>query len=353
MPTNSFLPNIRRAVPYVPGEQPQGNVIKLNTNENPYPPSPKVRETLASLNCDALRKYPDPDAKILVDAIAAYYKLSPEQIFVGTGSDDCLSMCFLTFFHGQKPILFPDITYSFYKVWAKIYEIPFVTIPLTDDFRINAEDYCRPNGGIVLANPNAPTGMATTLDAIEKIVAANAGSIVIIDEAYVDFGGETALPLLSKYENLVIVRTMSKSRSLAGMRIGYVFAQPQIIRCLNDVKFSVNSYTMNLPSLLVGKAAVEDDAYFRGTVAKIIGTRERAAEKLQKIGFTVLPSATNFLFVTHKTKKAADLFAALKNKNIYTRYFDAPRIDNYLRITIGTDAETDSLCAALTELVQK
>ena len=348
----SFRDNIRYVTPYVPGEQPQGEVIKLNTNECPYPPSPRVAESLAALKVDDLRKYPDPAARMLTDSIAEYYGLSPEQVFVGVGSDDCLALCFLTFFGGQKPILFPDITYSFYKVWANVYDITYTEIPLAEDFSVTATDYRRENGGICLANPNAPTGLAMPLANIEAIVAANQDSVVIIDEAYIDFGGETALPLLDKYENLLIVRTMSKSRAMAGMRIGYVFGCPELIKCLNDVKFSINSYTMNLPSLVAGQAAMADDAYFRDIIAKIKHTRAQTMRSLSAMGFVMPDSATNFIFAAHPQVKAAQLFESLKERRIYVRYFNAPRIDNYLRITVGTDAEMEKLLAALKELIE-
>ena len=347
-----WLDNIRRVTPYVPGEQPQGAVIKLNTNECPYPPSPKVGEALASMSADNLRKYPDPTSETLCAALADYYGLNPEQIFVGTGSDDCLAQCFLTFFAGNKPILFPDVTYSFYKVWAEVYRIPYETIPLNDDFTVDPKAYGRENGGIILANPNAPTGLAADLNVIEAIVAENPNSVVIVDEAYIDFGGETALSLLPSYENLVIVRTMSKSRALAGMRIGYVMASPTLIKYLNDVKFSVNSYTMNMPSLLAGVAAIKDDAYFRQTVARIIATRERTKDELKKLNFGFPDSTTNFIFATHPTINAAELFDYLREREIYVRYFSTPRLKDYLRITIGTDREMDTLLKTLAERIR-
>ena len=348
----SYMDNIRRVKPYVPGEQPQGDVVKLNTNECPYPPSPMVAEKLAELNAGDLRKYPDPTAHTLTQAIADYHGISPEQVFVGVGSDDCLSMCFLTFFNSDKPILFPDITYSFYEVWAAVYNIPYRTPEVAADFTVKAQDYLRPCGGVCLANPNAPTGIFLGLDDIERIVAYHKdGAIVIIDEAYIDFGGETALPLVKKYPNLAVVRTMSKSRALAGMRVGYVLGSSELIKCLNDVKFSVNSYTMNMPSLIAGTASIADEPYFRRTVDKIIATRERTKEELTALGFKMTASATNFIFASHPKVNAAYIFDELKKRQIYVRYFNQPRIDNYLRITVGTDAEMEKLLSALRALV--
>lgn len=338
--------NIRKVVPYVPGEQPRENdIIKLNTNENPYPPAPGVAKALADLGArpEALRKYPDPAADVLVSAIADSYHLERDQVFVGVGSDDVLAMCFLTFFNSGKPILFPDITYSFYDVWADVFRIPYVCRPLDGQFRIVAEDYYGENGGIVFPNPNAPTGELLPLEQVEKIVAHNPDVVVIVDEAYIDFGGETALPLIEKYDNLLVVQTFSKSRSLAGMRIGYAMGNPLLIRYLNDVKYSFNSYTMNQAALAAGVEAVKDDAYFQKTRRQIIRTRERVKGELKKLGFSFRDSQANFLFVTHERCPAEELFGALKQAKIYVRYFKKLRIDNYLRITIGTDAEMDAL----------
>ena len=336
--------NIRKVVPYVPGEQPdKPHMIKLNTNENPYPPAPGVTESLYTFDADRLRLYPDPAAKSLTTALAKYYKLAPEQIFVGVGSDEVLAMSFMTFFNSQKPVLFPDITYSFYDVWAEEFRIPYQTVALDENFRVRREDYYRENGGIVLANPNAPTGEQEDLELIEDIVQHNQDAVVIVDEAYVDFGGESALPLLDKYENLLVVRTLSKSRSMAGMRIGFAMGNKDVIRYLNDVKYSFNSYTMNQLALALGVAAIEDEAYFRDTVNKIIQTRERVKKELRQMGFVCGDSQSTFLFVTHEAIAAEKLFEALKEANIYVRYFKKPRIDNYLRITIGTDDEMDEL----------
>lgn len=330
--------NIRQVVPYVPGEQPkQANVIKLNTNENPYPPSPKVEAMCGQLK--NLRLYPDPAASRLVETIAAYKGLDSGQVFVGVGSDDVLAMAFLTFFNSEKPILFPDITYSFYDVWADLFQIPYETKALDAQFQIRTEDYYQQNGGIIFPNPNAPTGIWMPLTAIRDILDHNPDSLVIVDEAYIDFGGETAQSLLAEYENLLVVQTFSKSRSLAGLRIGYAMGSAKLIRALNDVKYSFNSYTMNAPSILLGTASVEDDAYFKETTAKIVATREWFKEEMRNLGFTFPDSKANFLFATHPSVSAKEIFEAARKENIYVRYFAKDRIDNYLRITIGTNEE--------------
>ena len=340
--------NVRKVVPYVPGEQPnQIGMIKLNTNENPYPPAPGVREAIRSLEEGKLRLYPDPTADRLVSELAEFYHLDKEQVFVGVGSDDVLAMCFLTFFNSQRPIVFPDITYSFYDVWADVFRIPYECQPLDDNFAIVKEDYYKPNGGVIFPNPNAPTGIGQELSDIEDIIRHNQDVVVIVDEAYIDFGGKSALELIDRYENLLVVQTFSKSRSLAGMRIGFAVGQPRLIKYLNDVKYSFNSYTMNLPSIKLGAAAVKDEAYFRETVGKIVATRERVKKELTDLGFTFPDSQSNFIFATHKSWPAKELFEELKKEDIYVRYFASPRIDNYLRITVGTDEEMDALLAFL------
>ena len=349
----SYLDNIRKVVPYTPGEQPkvEGEIIKLNTNEFPYPPSPEVRKALDALDEDKLRLYPNITAAPIAKAISEYYGFSEDETFVGVGSDDVLANCFLTFFNSEKPILFPDITYSFYDVWADLYKIPYKLIPLNDKFEINIEDYYQENGGIVIANPNAPTGIALPLSSIENIVSKNPDSIVIVDEAYVDFGGESAMQLVRKYDNLLVVQTFSKSRAAAGMRIGYAVGNKILIKYLSDVKFSINSYTMNQMALAAGVAAVKDDKYFKETVTRVIETREWAKEELIKLGFNVLESKTNFLFVTNEKKSAKEIFEYLKTKNIFVRYFNKPRIDNYLRITIGTKEQMEKLVKELKEIL--
>lgn len=340
--------NLRVVEPYVPGEQPkQENMIKLNTNENPYPPAPGVEKVLKSMETGDFRLYPKFDARELVDALAEEYKVPANQIFVGVGSDDVLGMAFLTCFNGEKPVLFPDITYSFYPVWADLFKIPYVRPALDENFCIKKEDYLTENGGIVIANPNAPTSIAMPLSDIEEIIAKNPDSVVIIDEAYVDFGGESALPLLEKYENLLVVQTFSKSRSMAGMRIGFAIGNKELIDAMYAVRNSYNSYTMNMPSILCGVEAVKDRAYFEKTTKEIIKTREDVTEKLTKLGFKVLPSSANFLFAAHESVPAEELFLMLREKNIYVRYFKSPRINNYLRITIGTPEQMEILLAEM------
>ena len=346
--------NVRKVIPYTPGEQPkEKNIIKLNTNECPYPPAPGVRTLLQQMDYSDFRLYPSPTADSLVNVLAEYYQLDPSQVFVGVGSDDVIAQAFLTFFNSGKPILFPDITYSFYDVWADLYRIPYERQPLDENFRIRKEDYMKDNGGIIFPNPNAPTGVLEDLQMIEEIVAYNKDRIVMIDEAYIDFGGKSALELIDKYDNLLVIQTFSKSRAMAGMRIGFAMGNPALIKYLNDVKFSVNSYTMNRPSLILGTEAVKDDAYFKETVQKIIKTREWMKKELKQLGFSFPDSMSNFLFATHEKYAAKELFEYLKEKKIYVRYFNLPRIDNYLRITVGTDAEAKAMCEALKEKIQK
>ncbi|MBQ9866677.1 MAG: histidinol-phosphate transaminase [Lachnospiraceae bacterium] len=344
--------NVRKVVPYVPGEQPKNNnVIKLNTNENPYPPSPLVAQAIKDYNAGLLRKYPDPASSALVDELAKTYSLKAENIFAGIGSDDVLSLAFLTFFNSGKPVIFPDITYSFYDVWADLYRIPYQTKALDKDFNIIKEDYLCDNGGVVIANPNAPTGVELPLEVIEEIVSYNKDRIVIVDEAYVDFGAHSVLPLIDKYDNLLVVQTFSKSRALAGIRIGMAFGQKKIIDYLKDVKFSFNSYTLNPLTIAVGAAALKDDAYFKDITAKTIATRERMKEELKRLGFSFADSKTNFVFATHEKLPADEIFKYLKEKNIYVRYWNKPRINNHLRISVGTDEEAKILIDALEELL--
>lgn len=351
--TMSWENNVRTVVPYTPGEQPKVfDIVKLNTNECPYPPAPGVLKALEKFDYDTLRLYPDPTAGDLVKALADYYKVSEKQVFVGVGSDDVIAQCFLTFFNSKKPILFPDITYSFYDVWADLFRIPYETKALKEDFSIEISDFCgNDNGGIIIPNPNAPTGLFAPLAEIEKIVSSNPDSVVIIDEAYVDFGGESALSLVPKYDNLLVVQTFSKSRSMAGLRIGFAIGNEKMTKYLSDVKFSYNSYTMNRPSIELGAEAVKDDAYFKDITGKIIRTRENTKKALTELGFTFPDSMSNFIFATHKSVPAKEIFEKLKEKNIFVRYFAKPRIDNYLRISIGTDAEMEKLIEALKEIV--
>ncbi len=349
---NNWEKNIRRVVPYTPGEQPKiADIIKLNTNENPFPPSPMVTKVLDEFNTDRLRIYPDTDSTVLVNALAKRYNVKPGNVFVGVGSDDVLSMAFMTFFNSDKPILFPDITYSFYDVWADVYRIPYKTFPLDDDFKINKEDYKCENGGIIIPNPNAPTGVLESTAFFEEIVKANPDSVVIVDEAYIDFGGESCIKLCEKYENLLVVQTFSKSRSMAGMRIGFAIGSEKLIKYMNDVKFSVNSYTMNPVSQYCGAVAVEDEEYFKKTVDEIIAVREYSKERLTALGFTFPDSYSNFIFASHKEKSAKDIFEALKERKIFVRYWNKERINNHLRITIGTREQMDKMFKALEEIL--
>ncbi|MBQ8825239.1 MAG: histidinol-phosphate transaminase [Ruminococcus sp.] len=339
-----YMNYLRKVDPYVPGEQPNlPNMIKLNTNENPYPPSPKVKEVWKQFSQNDLRLYPDPTSHKLNKAIADYYGLDESQVFTGVGSDDVLAMCFMTFFNSEKPILFPDITYSFYPVWAKLFDVKYEAIKLNENFCIEKEDYFKENGGIIFPNPNAPTGVELPLSEIEEILKHNPDSIVIADEAYIDFGGQSALSLLEKYDNLIIVQTFSKSRSMAGMRIGFAIGSPVLIKALHDVKYSFNSYTLNRMTIEIGAAAMADKAYFEETVQKIIETREWSKKEFKKLGFNFFDSKSNFIFVTHPNYNAKDLFLALRENNIFVRYFNADRINNYLRITIGTKKEMETL----------
>ena len=340
--------NFRDVEPYTPGEQPKNrNVIKLNTNENPYPPSPAVEKALREMDLARLRKYPDPAAEELTEAIADYYGITKDRVFPGVGSDDVIGMAFLTFFNGPKPVLFPNITYSFYDVWADLFKIHYETPALNENFEVVPEDYFRENGGIVLANPNAPTGVELPLDQLEEIIRRNQASVVIVDEAYVDFGGESALELTEKYENLLVVQTFSKSRSFAGMRIGFAMGHPDLIAALNRVKYSYNSYTMNTPSIILGAAAIRDRAYFEETTGKIILTRERVKKELAALGFTFGDSKSNFIFAKREGTDAEKLFRTLKENGIYVRWFSKPLIRDYLRISIGTDEEMDCLLSFL------
>ena len=350
-----FEKNIRKVVPYVPGEQPKTKVIKLNTNENPYPPSPNVLRAMKEQeeNLSDLRLYPDPTSDCLVSALADFYKVNKDQVFVGVGSDDVLSMCFLTFFNSDKPIFFPDISYSFYKVWADLYRIPYECKKLDENFKIVKEDYYESNGGVIFPNPNAPTSIYENLDFVEDIIRHNQDVIVIVDEAYIDFAGESALKLLDKYDNLIITQTFSKARSMAGMRIGYAIASPVLIQYLNDAKYSFNSYTMNRTSLAYGTESVKDEAYFHETVQKIIDTRTRTAKTLKEMGFKFPEPSGNFMFITHPDYDATKMFEAMKKKGIFVRHWNDERIKDYLRVTVGTDEEMDELIAFLKSYMEK
>lgn len=335
-----WMKNLRDIEPYVPGEQSrEKNIVKINANENPYPPSPEAIKAINEFDCNRLRFYPDANALEFKKALAEFYGVSVENVFLGNGSDDVLALSFQAFFNSDKPIAYPDITYSFYPVWCRLFNIPYKNYPLDDNFRINPEDYKEQNGGVVIPNPNAPTSLGEGREFIERIMEYNKDSVVIIDEAYVDFGGYSSVELTKKYENLLITGTFSKSRSLAGMRIGYAIGSKTLISVLEAVKNSYNSYTLNSVSMAAGTAAIKDRAYFESTVSKVIATRQRVAEELRALGFTVLNSQTNFLFATHNAISIKDYFEWLKAQKVFIRYFNLPRINNYVRITIGTDDE--------------
>ncbi len=348
----SLRDNIRIVEPYVPGEQPQGDVIKLNTNESPFPPSPEVVKAIMNIDTDNLRKYPSFVCTELKNAIMQNYDVAEDEIFLGNGSDEVLALCFMTFFNSDKAVLFPDITYSFYPVWCSLYGIPYEQVPLKEDFTISKTDYCRSNGGVVIANPNAPTGILLSSEDVEYIVRYNKDSVVIIDEAYVDFGGESVVPLIHKYNNLVVVHTYSKSRNLAGIRVGYAMMCSELNAALEAVKNSFNSYTLNTVSQAAAAAAAADKAYFKKCTSEIKANRAYTVSELDRLGFKTLPSAANFIFSTHPAYSAKDIFEYLKSKNIYVRYFNKPRISDYLRITIGTGAEMSTLIAALEEYIK-
>jgi len=336
--------NIRNIEPYIPGEQPQSkNIIKLNTNECPYPPSPAVKEAIKKFDKDKLRLYPDFKCKELKDALINMYSIKENEIFLGNGSDEVLALCFMTFFNSKKPIFFADITYSFYDVWCNLYNINYKKIPLNENFKIVKEDYYSENGGIVIANPNAPTGIYMELEEIEDIIKHNQDVIMILDEAYIDFGGKSALEFIKKYDNLVVVHTFSKSRALAGIRVGYAIANSELIKYIENVKNSFNSYTLNAISQTAAAYCARDINYLRECTSKIIKTRERVIKELSDIGFDTLPSKANFIFTTNNKINAQELFNYLKSKNIIVRYFNKPKIEQYLRITIGTDEQMDML----------
>lgn len=336
--------NLRDVEPYVAGEQPKiANLIKLNTNENPYAPGKKVEEAIASFDINTLSLYPNADSDDLRNALAKYHKLDKDQVFVGNGSDEVLALTFLTCFNSQKPILFPDISYSFYPVYCDLYRIPFDIQPLDEEFKINKNDYYKENGGIIFPNPNAPTGELVTVDFIDDILAHNQDSVVVIDEAYIDFGGESVIPLLKKYDNLLVIQTFSKFRSLAGIRLGTAFGNKEIISKLYDVKNSFNSYPVDRLAQVIGKASIEDSDYIKENARKIIKTREKVSKRLKELGFEMTNSYSNFIFIKHPRIDGEVLFNKLRNKGIVVRWFNKPRINQYLRITIGTDEQMDKL----------
>lgn len=337
-----WMKNLRDIEPYVPGEQSKDkDIVKINANENPYPPSPKAIAALKNFNTDALRFYPQADATKLKEALAKYYGVKTENVFVGNGSDDVIALCFQAFFNSELPIVYPDITYSFYPVWCRLLGIAYKTYPLDENFRINVEDYKEKNGGVVIPNPNAPTSIGENQDFVKQLLDYNQDCVVMIDEAYVDFGGVSSIPLIHEYENLLVTGTFSKSRSLAGMRIGFAIGSKTLISTLEAVKNSYNSYTVDSLSIEMGTASVEDDAYFKETIQKVIATRERVTKELKELGFEVLDSSANFIMATHKDIDIKEMFEYLKTKKVFIRYFDLPRINKYTRISIGTDKEMD------------
>lgn len=340
--SREWTKNLRNIEPYVPGEQSKDkDIVKINANENPYPPSPKAAKVLKNFDTNKLRFYPSANSTKLKEAIAKYYKVDVSNVFVGNGSDDVLAVAFQSFFNSDKPIVYPDLTYSFYPVWCSLFGIKYKNYPVGDDFRINPEDYKEKNGGVVISNPNAPTSLGEGLDFVEKILNYNQDSVVIIDEAYVDFGGTSSISLIDKYENLLVTGTFSKSRSLAGLRIGFAIGSKALIDVMEAVKNSYNSYTVDSLSIEMGAASIEDDEYFKSTCKKVIETRERVTLELEKLGFDVLDSQTNFIFVTHNKHNMKSLFEYLKTQKVFIRYFSLPRIENYVRITIGTNEEMD------------
>ncbi|HRD86906.1 MAG: histidinol-phosphate transaminase [Candidatus Accumulibacter sp.] len=352
-----WSPVVHRLTPYVPGEQPKlAQLVKLNTNENPYPPSPRVVAAIAAeMAADgrSLRLYPDPNADQLRAAIATRYRgcgIGTEQVFVGNGSDEVLALAFMALLKHELPILFPDITYSFYPAYCALYEIAYVTVPLCDDFRIRVEDYVAANGGIIFANPNAPTGRLLPLAAIEQLLLRHRQSVVVVDEAYVDFGGDSAIALVNRHANLLVVHTLSKSRSLAGLRVGYAIGQRDLIEALERVKNSFNSYPLDRLAIVGAVAAIADEEYFESTRQAVIRSRETLREALLARGFDVLPSAANFIFVRHPQHDAGELAARLRQCGIIVRHFRLPRIEQYLRITVGSDEQCALLLQALQEL---
>lgn len=346
-----WSPVVHALQPYVPGEQPKVELIKLNTNENPYGPSPAVTAALQAAAGGALRRYPDPSAAPLQAAIAELYGLRPSQVFIGNGSDEVLAHAFQALFKHEHPLLFPDVTYSFYPSYCKLYEIDYATVPVDEQLKIQLHDFLRPNGGIIFPNPNAPTGQLLPLAAIETLLQRNTDSVVLVDEAYIDFGGESAAALVNRYPNLLVVQTLSKSRSLAGLRVGFALGSDELIAGLDRVKNSFNSYPIDQLALAGSLAALADHAYFEQTRQMIIASRERLAAALQALGFEVSPSAANFVLTRHPQHDAGQLAAALRQRMILVRHFKLPRIEQYLRITVGTDAECETLIAALTDIV--
>jgi histidinol-phosphate aminotransferase len=339
--------------PYVPGEQPKlANLVKLNTNENPYGPSPRVLEAVRAEAGDTLRLYPDPNSDRLRAGIAAFHGVNIDQVFVGNGSDEVLAHAFMALLKHERPILFPDITYSFYPVYCGLYQIAHRTIPLTESFEIRVDDYLVPNGGVVFPNPNAPTGRLLALAEIERLLSGNTGSVVVIDEAYIDFGGESAVGLVARYPQLLVTRTLSKSHALAGLRVGYAIGQPHLVEALSRVKDSFNSYPLDRFAQAGALASMEDPTYFEALCAKVVTTRTRLVAAMADLGFDVLPSAANFIFARHPQHDGAVLAAALRERSIIVRHFSNPaRIAPFLRITVGTEVQCNALIDALKAIV--
>ncbi|WP_346832529.1 histidinol-phosphate transaminase [Pseudomonas abietaniphila] len=346
-----WSPFVRDLVPYVPGEQPKlTKLVKLNTNENPYGPSPKAIEAMRAEVNDNLRLYPDPNSDLLKQAVARYYGVESNRVFLGNGSDEVLAHAYNAFFKHDKPLLFPDISYSFYPVYCGLYGVEFEAVPLDEQFQIRVEDYNRPNGGIIFPNPNAPTGCLLALEAVEQILKANPDSVVIVDEAYIDFGGETAIGLVDQYPNLLVTQTLSKSRSLAGLRVGLAVGHPDLIEALERVKNSFNSYPLDRMAIVGAAAAFDDREYFEQTCKQVIASREVLVEQLESKGFEVLPSAANFIFARHPQHDAAGLAAKVREQGVIVRHFKQERIAQFLRITIGTPEQNQALVDALGEL---
>ncbi len=344
--------NLINITPYVAGEQPKNdNIIKLNANENPYPPSPEVQRVLSQKSADDLKVYPSMDAAALRKALADRYGLKPENVFCGNGSDDVLAVAFRAFFNSNKPVFYPDITYSFYPVWCRLLKIPYETKPVNERFEIDVTDYYGENGGVVIPNPNAPTSIGVGEQFITDLLEHNRDCIVIIDEAYVDFGRYSCVELVKKYDNLIVTQTFSKSRSLAGMRVGMAFANEELISYMQAVKDSYNSYPLDQIAIETAVASLGDEEYFKATVEKVKATRDEAKEKFRAMGFMVTDSETNFLFCTHPKHKAKDIFEYVRSQGIFIRYFDLPRIDNYLRITIGTPEQMAELYKAVEKVL--
>ena len=343
-----WSPFVKDLVPYVPGEQPKlAKLVKLNTNENPYGPSPKAIAAMQAEVNDNLRLYPDPNSDRLKQAVADYYGVQTAQVFVGNGSDEVLAHAFHGLFQHGQPLLFPDVTYSFYPVYCGLYGIPYEAIELDKQFQIRVEDYARPNGGIIFPNPNAPTGCVLALEAIERLLKTNPDTVVLVDEAYIDFGGETAISLVDKYPNLLVSQTLSKSRSLAGLRVGIAVGHPDLIEALERIKNSFNSYPLDRMAIAGAAAAFEDKAYFEQTCQRVIDSRETVVAGLEQLGFEVLPSAANFVFARHPGKDAATLAAGLREQGVIVRHFKQQRIAQFLRITIGTPEQNQALLDAL------